>query len=251
MKSDRMRNLEPKNRPKRNYDIPRPDLQRIKKIVEFHYGFLPDDDEIVSIGEGLRNQYRVLHEQYIIRELLTRKVGGILVAHRREKPDIESLFIDKLMFRFLTLASMCYRAGIPLACIALCRVALEAGLRERLAEAKASSPQEVWSEMNKRRNKPLGSLVKEADQEGIMAKKEFEELFVFGGQLGHHLLDKYIHADLDSIIRLFESSQFDMRVKGAKDALAEKKIKAEAYTDEVAVAVLAATTRIAEKLYIL
>jgi len=245
-----MRNLEPKNRPKRNYDIPRPDLQRIKKIVEFHYGFLPDDDEIVSIDEGLRNQYRVLHDQCIIRELLTRKVSSILVAHRREKPDIESLFSDKLMFRFLTLASMCYRAGIPLACIALCRVALEAGLRERLAEAKASLPEEVWSEINKRRHKLLGSLVKEADQEGIMTKKEFEELFVFGGQLKQHLLDKYIHADLNSIIRLFESLQFDIRVMGAKDALAEKKIQAEAYTDEVAVAVLAATTRIAEKLYL-
>ena len=246
-----MRNLEHKNRPKKNYDIPRPDLQRIKKIVEFHYGFLPDDDEIVSIDEGLRNQYSVLHDQYIIRELLTRKVSDILVAHRREKPDIENLFIEKLMFRFLTLASMCYRAGIPLACIALCRVALEAGLRERLAEVKASSPEEVWNEINKRRHKLLGSLVKEADQQGIMSKKEFEELFVFGGQLGHHLLDKYIHADLNSIIRLFESLQFDIRVMGAKDALAEKKIQAEAYTDKVAVAVLAATTRIAEKLYLL
>ncbi len=246
-----MRNLEPKKRPKRKYDISRPDLQRIKKIVEFHHGFLPNDDEIVSINEGLRNQYRVLRDQYIIRELLTRKISDILVAHRREKPDIESFFIDKLMFRFLTLASMCYRAGIPLACIALCRVALEAGLRERLAEAKASSPEEVWSEINKRSDKLLESLVKEADREGIMAKKEFEELFVFGGQLGHHLLDKYIHADLNSIIRLFESLQFDIRVMGAKDALAEKKIQAEAYTDEVAVAVLAATTRITEKLYLL
>lgn len=246
-----MRNLEPKNRPKGNYDIPRPDLQRIKKIVEFHYGFLPDDDEIVSIDEGLRNQYSVLHEQCIIRELLTWKVSSILVAHRQEKPAIESLFLDKLMFRFLTLANMCYRAGIPLACITICRIAIEAGLRERLAEAKASSPEEVWNEIKKRHDKLLGRLVKEADQEGIMTKKEFEELFVFGGQLGHHLLDKYTHADLNSIILLFESLQFDIRVVGAKDALAEKKIQAETYTDEVAIAVLVATTKIAEKLYLL
>ncbi len=84
-----------------------------------------------------------------------------------------------------------------------------------------------------------------------MKKKEFEGSFVFGGQLGHHLLDKYIHADLNSIIRLFESQQFDISVMGAKDALAKKKIQAETYTDEVAVAVLTATTRIAEKLYLL
>jgi hypothetical protein len=245
-----MRNLGPKNRPKGNYDIPRPDFQSIKKIVEFHYGFLPDDDEIVSIDEGLRNQYSVLHEQCIIRELLTRKVSSILVAHRQEKPDIESLFLDKLMFRFLTIASMCYRAGIPLACITICRIAIEAGLRERLAEAKGSSPEEVWNEIKKRHGK-LRWLVKEADQEGIMTEKEFEELFVFRGQLGHNLLNKYAHADLNSIIRLFESLQFDIRVIGAKDALAEKKIQAETYTDEVAIAVLVATTKIAEKLYLL
>ena len=239
------------NRDRREHHIPTLDVERIQRIIQFHYGFVPSEEEILRIDDGLRSQYGVLHDQYVIRELVTQKISDILVAHRQEKLDIESLFFDKSIFRFLTFGSMCYRAGIPLACIALCRIALEAGLRERLAEAKAASPEEVWNEINKRRNKLLGSLVKEADQEGIMAKKEFEELFVFGGQLGHHLLDKYIHADLNSIIRLFESLQFDIRVMGAKDTLAEKKIQAEAYIDEVAVAVLAATTRIAEKLYLL
>lgn len=232
-------------------NIPPPNVQRIKKIIKFHYGFVPDEEEIITIDQGLRSQYGVLHDQYIVRELVNRRISGILLAHRKEKTDIETLFLDKSIFHFLTFASMCYRAGIPLGCIVLCRIALEAGLRERLAEAKALSPEEVWSGIKKRRNKLLGSLVEEADREGIMAKKDFEELFMFGAAIGHHLLNKYVHADLDSIVSFLEGLQFDTRVISAKDMLSEKKIQAEVYTDEIAVAVLAATTRIAEKLYLL
>lgn len=238
------------NSERKEHAMPTPDVERIKKIVEFHYGFVPNQQEILRIDEGLRSQYAVLHEQYIIRELVTRRINDTLLAHRRVKPNIESLFLDKSIFRYLTLASMSYRAGIPLGCIALCRTALEAGLRERLAEGKASSPDEIWSEIRKRREHPLGKLVEEADREGILAKKDFEELFIFGTHFGHHLLNKYVHADLNSIIDLLENLQLDIGVIGAKDTLAEKKIQAETYVDEVAVAVLAATTRIAEKLYL-
>jgi len=227
-----------------------PDIARIKKIVEFHYGFVPNEQDILWIDQMLRGQYSVLHDQYIIRELVTRRISEILLVHRQEKPDIDSLFFDKAMFNYLTFASMCFCAGIPLGCIALCRIALEAGLRERLAEIKASSPEEVWSEIKKRRKKLLGSLVEEAAREGIMKKKDFEDLFVFGAPFGHEILNKYVHADLDSIIRFFEHLQFDTRVIGAKDMLSEKKIQAEVYTNEIAVAVLASITRIAEKLYL-
>lgn len=40
-----------------------------------------------------------------------------------------------------------------------------------------------------------------------------------------HLCCRFTHADLNSIIRLFESQQFDIRVMGAKDELAGKRSK--------------------------
>ena len=228
-----------------------PNIERIKKIVEFHYGFIPDKQDILWIDRMLRGEYEVLHEQYIIRKLVTHRIDDILLLHRPEKPDIESLFAEKSIFHYLMFASMSFRAGIPLGCIALCRTALEAGLRERLAEKRASSPEEVWDQIKKRGKTRLVDLLKEADQEGILTKKQLQEAFEFASQFGRSVLDKYIHADLESIISLLEGFELDIRVVGAKDKLARKKIQAEAYIDKVAAAVLAAVTKIAETLYLL
>lgn len=235
----------------RELQIPAPDIERIKKIVEFNYGFIPNEQDILRIDRGLRGQYAVLHEQGIIRELVTNRISGILLSHRQKKPDIENLFLSKSIFHYLTFASMSFRAGIPLGCIALCRTALEAGLRERLAEEQASSPEEVWSQINVLQRKRLWQLLDEADQEAILTKKEVGEAFEFAGRVGRQVLDKYIHANVDSVIKLLEGLELDTRVVGASDKLAEKKIQAEAYVDQVAVIALAATTKIAEKLYLL
>lgn len=228
-----------------------PDIARIKKIVESHYGFVPNEQDILWIDQMLRGQYEVLHEQYIIRKLVTHRIDDILLSHREERPDIESLFSKKSIFHYLMFASMSFYAGIPLGCIALCRTALEAGLRERLAEKRASSPQEVWYQIKKRGKMGFRDLLKEAEQEGILSKKQLQESFEFAGRFGRRALDKYIHADLESIISLLEGLELDIRVVGAKDKLAEKKIQAEAYVEQVAVAVLAATTKIAEILHLL
>ena len=228
-----------------------PDIARIKKIVEFHYGFVPNEQDILWIDQMLRGQYEVLHEQYIIRKLVTSRIGDILLSHREERPDIENLFSKKSIFHYLTFASMSFYAGIPLGCIALCRTALEAGLRERLAEIRASSPQEVWYQIKKHSKMGFRGLLKEAEQEGILSKKQLQESFEFAGRFGRHALDKYIHADLESIISLLEDLKLDIRVVGAEDKLAEKKIQSEAYIEQIAVAVLAATTKIAETLHLL
>ena len=227
-----------------------PDVERIKKIIEFNHGFVPDEQDILRVDRMLRNQYGVLHDQCIIRELVTERIDDILLAHGQEKPDIESLFLDKSIFHYLTFASMSFRAGIPLGCIALCRTALEAGLRERLAEGKAASPEEVWVGIRERSETLLGDLMKEAEREGTLSKKQIQEAFEFAGQFGHHVLDKYIHADLNSIINLLGGLGLDIRVVGAKDKLAEKKIQAGAYIDLIAAIILAATTKIAEMLYL-
>lgn len=231
--------------------IPAPNSGRIKKIVESHYGFVPDEQDILWIDEMLRGGYGTLHEQHIIRKLVTHRIDEILLSHRQEKPDIENLFSEKSIFHYLIFASMSFNAGIPLGCIALCRTALEVGLRERIAEKKASSPEEVWDQIRKRRKIWFRDLLKEAEQQGILNEKQLQEAFEFAGQFGRHVLDKYIHADWDSMISLLEGLEFDIRVVGAKNKLAEKRIQAEAYIDQVAAGVLAAATKIAETLYLL
>lgn len=146
---------------------------------------------------------------------------------------------------------MSFFAGVPLACIALCRTALEAGLRERLAEKIASSSEEVWDQIKKRGKTSLRDLLKEAEREEILSEKQLREAFKFTSQFGRHVLDKYIHADWESIISLLEGLELDTRVVGAKNKIAEKRIQAEAYIEQVATSVLAVTTKIAETLYLL
>jgi len=43
------------------------------------------------------------------------------------------------------------------------------------------------------------------------------------GQLGRRVLDKRIHADLASVIKVLEALELDIRVVGTKDKLAERK----------------------------
>lgn len=113
--------------------------ERIKSIVEYHYGFTPKDDDIDWIDRMLRNNYAVLHDQQIIRELAAINVRNELLEHRDRIGSIEfeRIWTEKDIFKYLTFASMCFRAGIPAGTISLCRTAIESGLRERLAEELA------------------------------------------------------------------------------------------------------------------
>lgn len=233
--------------------------ERIKKIVRSHYGIDANDSDIDWIDSMKRNNYLVLHDQQIIRNLVTVNVGNILLKHRDRigSIELERLMMNKLIFKYLTLASMCYRASIPLATIFLCRTAIEAGLREKLAEKKAKeNAKQVWEEMQDLTVLKLWQLIKKIEDEGIISKDEIDKLFTVDDKMKiiipnpRNLLDKYIHGDLSTIISFLEAIGVDTKVHGAEDLMQEKKIQAEAFIDKIAVFVLASTTRLAERLYL-
>lgn len=64
-----------------------------------------------------------------------------------------------------------------------------------------------------------------------------------------NLLDKYIHADLPAIIAFLKEIGADTEVVGDVDLIGKKKIQAQTFIDKIAVFILTATTRIAERLY--
>lgn len=235
--------------------------ERIKSIVKFHYGFDADDHDIDWIDKGLRNQYSVLHDQGIIRELVTVRVGKILLNHRDKMGSIkfEEILLDKLIFKYLTFAKMSYRAGIPIASISLCRTAMDAGLRERIAEELAKKetedrkklPQKIWELMEKLEYKKLSCLIKMAEKNGLITGQEIEEFFKslkLEDDISRKALDKYIHGDIGWIVKFIERNE-DARVIGAKDILDEKKIIFVSNIDKIAVIALIGTTRVAERLY--
>ena len=237
--------------------------KKINEVVKFHYGIDAEDHDIDWIDEMLRDYYSVLHDQRIIRNLVTVNISKILLKHRDKIGSVkfEEILLDKLIFRYLTFASMSYRAGIPVGSIFLCRTAIETGLRERIAEELAKEgiqdrdelPQKTWELMEKLEDKKLQKLIKIAEANGIITKKEIEEFFKplkLREQRSRKVLDKFIHGDISWIVKFVENKDKEnATVVGAKDILHEKKIVAESYTDYVAVSTLVGTTLIAERLY--
>ena len=73
---------------------------RIKKIVKYHYGFEPKDKDINWIDEMFRNHYLVLHDQRIIRNLVTVKINETLLKYREKMRSIkfEELLFSKSIF---------------------------------------------------------------------------------------------------------------------------------------------------------
>lgn len=235
--------------------------KRIKEIVKFHHGFKPKDKDIKWIDEMLKNNYSVLHDQRIIRNLVTVEVDKILLKHRDKIGSIkfERILLDKLIFRYLTFASMSYRAGIPLASILLCRTALEIGLRERIAEKLAEKEDEnnqskkIWELIKQKREDSLNPLIDIAENEGIITKQKIESIFQnlkLGNQNSRKILDKIIHGDIDWMVNFVKEKSEDSKVIGAKNVLDENKIIADSKIDEVAVEVLIGVTKIAEILYL-
>lgn len=234
--------------------------KRIKRTVKFHYGFEPKDKDIEWIDKMLRNNYSVLHEQRIIRNLVTVELDKILLKHRSKmgSTKFEGILLDKLIFRYLTYASMCYRAGIPIASITLCRTALEAGLREAMAEKLAEKEEEnnlsekIWDILQQRKDYRLGSLIDKAENEGIITKEEIERIFKklkLKNQSSRRILDKIIHGDITWLVNFVKEKSEGYKVTGAKNILEEKKIIADSKIDEIAVNVLKGVTKIAEILY--
>lgn len=234
-------------------------IERIKRTLKFSYGIVSYNQEIIGVDEGLRNQNLVLHDRRIISEIVSRNINKILLKHRtRENVGwLEGLFLHKSIFLYLTYASMCYRAGIPIATIFLCRTAMEAGLRERIAERIAEDCGiQVWEQMRRLTKKRLSELILMAEAKGIIDKGEINKFFVFHGRTKttipnpRQLLDKYIHADFERIAKFLQEMGVDTRVFTPKTPLEEKKIQAEISMDLIAVLVLMATTLVAERLYL-
>lgn len=249
--------------------------KRIKKIVEFHHGFEPKDRDIDWIDDVLRNNYSTLHDQRIIRNLVTVEIDKILLKHRDKIDKIgsikfEKILLHKLIFHYLTLASMSYRAGIPFATISLCRTAIEAGLRERIAEELAKKeisknekfPKKVLEKMETLKDISLGTiktkkreikgLIKLAEENNIISDKVIEEVFKklkFKYQSSRKILDKFIHGDLIWMVNFVKEKDKNSEVIGAENVLEESKIIADFKIGDIAVEVLKGTTKIAEILY--
>ena len=235
--------------------------KKIKEVVKFHYGIDADDHDIDWIDGMLRNHYSVLHDQEIVRNLVTVNIGKILLKHRDKIGSLkfEEITSDKLIFHYLMFASMSYRAGIPIGSIFLCRTAIETGLRERIAEELAKKeiqdreklPQKIWELMEKLEDKKLWELIRMAEENGIITKEENEEFFKslkLGRQSSRKVFDKFVHGDIGWIVKFVESKE-SAKVIGAKDILHEKKIIAESSIGHIAVSTLIGTTLIAERLY--
>jgi len=231
--------------------------KKIKEVVKFHYGIDADDHDIDWIDEMLRNHYSMLHNQNVIRRLVTVNINKTLLKHRDKIGSIEfgRITIDKLIFRYLTSASMSYRAGIPIATISLCRTALEGGLKEKIAEKIAKDEKGIWEAIKELANWRLWQLVQRAEDENIISKSEIERFFTIDEKMKkiirnpRNLLDKYIHADLPAIIAFLKEIGADAEVVGDIDLIGKKKIQAQTFIDKIAVFILTATTRIAERLY--
>lgn len=265
--------------------------ERVKNIVENHYGFTPKDDDIDWIDRMLRNDYVVSHEQRIISEIAAVNIKHELRKHRRRigSKEFERIWLEKDIFRYLTFASMCFRAGIPAGAIGLCRTAIESGLREKLAEKRAINrgvdasqlAEATLGEIKRLEGKRgLGELIPDAEKAGIITKKEIEDIFKelkFRGD-ARRILDKFIHGNIVWLVN-FARDRKDIKVRGAEgkveryklvpsedggyekvfegeeeykvcvDKLQEYKTIHEMEIGEITIEVLKATYRIAEILY--
>lgn len=150
---------------------------------------------------------------------------------------------------------MCFRAGIPIATIFLCRTALEAGLRERIAEKTGKDEKGIWEEIKRLSKLTLGELIREAENKDVIKEGEIEKFFEIDKKMKkiirhpRKLLDKYIHADLPAILEFLKAMGADTEVVGDVSLIEKKKIQAETLINEIAVFILKATTQIAERLY--
>ena len=206
--------------------------ERIKNIVKYHYVFTPKDSDIEWIDKMLTNNHGFLHEQQIIRELAAKNISNGLLKHRDRigGTEFERIWLGKDIFRFLTFASMCFRAGIPAGTISLCRTAIESGLRERLAEELAREentsnselPEAILSklknlEKNEKYNS-LAKLIKEVPKK-IIKEQEIEKAFQelkFKGQGSRKILDKFIHGNIVWMVNFAKEDRKNIEVRGAE-----------------------------------
>lgn len=231
--------------------------QRIKGVVKYHFGFDPEESDIEWIDKMLSNSYGAMHEQRVIGELATNNLTNGLLKHRDRlgSLEFERIWLEKHVFKYLTFASMCFRAGIPAGTISLCRTAIESGIRERLAEELArkevtdesSLPRAIRDNLSRlEHNVKLWKLIDEAKKNGVLGGQDIEEAFQELG--GREILDKFIHGDVVWMVN-FAKGRKKVEVIGAKDELQEYKIISEGEISQIAFKALKASYGIAEILY--
>lgn len=235
--------------------------QRIKTIVKLHYGFCPQDSDIARIDDVVRNHYIVLHDQHMVLELVAHEISKPLLKHRDRLGSIayEQIMLDKTIFKYLAYASMCFRTGIPAGTIALCRTALETGLRERLAEELASGADSsddcanlVKKKVHQLRMRSIHNLVGNLEEREIISNADFEGQFKplkLGDQSARKVLDKIIHGDIAWVVDLAADKGLDTNVSGVKDTLQESKIIADIHLNKLAFEILRGSYGIAEMLF--
>jgi len=234
---------------------------QIKKVVKYHYGFEPKDEKIEKIDSYLRNHYLTLHDQRIIRELAADDAQEDLLKNIEQlgSLEFEKIWLEKIIFKYLTLAKMCFVAGIPTGTICLCRTAIESGLREKLAEKIAGDEFGTGSEVSdakfrklkELRGELLPNLIKLSHENKIIDKSFFDELFKEFEYKNHgrKILDKFIHGDIIWIVDFLYSKGEDIRVVGAQSKIEEYKIISDSKDYQIALNILKASYKLAEALY--
>ncbi|MEA1958624.1 MAG: hypothetical protein U9N44_02985 [Chloroflexota bacterium] len=218
------------------HKLPSEIKERVKDRLKYHCGFTPTDDDIERVDRMLRNDYIASHEQRIFSELEGEHLISELLRHRDRigSLEFERIWTEKDIFRYLTLASMCFRAGIPAGTIVLCRTALEAGLREKLAESRAMQrgveaskvPEEILNEMGKLAHKLLSELISDVDTEKVLDRKVIEDSFrevKFLKEPSHKILDKFIHGDIRWMVEFARNGR-DIKVEGARGKVQKSKM---------------------------
>lgn len=239
--------------------------KHIKEVVKQHYGFIPTDEEIDRLDKELRISYEIIHPYRIINMFATFSLDKVISKYREKLGiKLEEMELDKLIFKYRTYAKMCFHNAIPYATICLCRIAIEAGVREKIAEELAEKDKvgnknlsdKILEQMKKLKNITLGSpnggLFALADKNCIITREEVEQMFKnrFRSRNGRKILDKFIHGDIFDIYDFQQKKGVDTRVIGAKDKLEELKIISDSASFEIAFEVLRITTEIAEILYL-
>lgn len=168
--------------------------------------------------------------------------------------DFEIISQEKLIFRFLYLAIKAYNEANNYAAICLCRVAIETGLIERVAEECAKRDgdrsknidEKVLFYMKKNKKEMLHGNLCMAEIFGIITFSDVENIFEanLGRDIGKGILNKFAHGDIFGIVKKSNHPDKDI------DELYQIKWIADGEAYRLGYNFLKITAEIAEKLYL-
>lgn len=227
----------------------------IKTLVNNNYGFIPDDDEIDEIDNKLKERYYYeLHEFRIINHLASRSILKIIEKYKEKLKNFDQITNEKLIFKFLKIAIKAYNEANNYASICLCRVAIETGLIERVAEECAKIDGDTSKDINekiliymkKNKKEMLHGNLCMAEIFRIITFNDVENIFEanLGQGIGKGILNKFVHGDIFSIVKKSNHPNKDI------DELDEIKWIADGEAYRIGYNFLKITAEIAEILYL-